>query len=65
MKLNGNEKWVQNGMKVVEKHPGKKKVYLTYLKFNPEMAEKYLRFLSKNRDALYIRWNDQRQCFVG
>lgn len=65
MKLFENNNWEQKGMNVIEKHPGKMKVYLTYLKLNPEMAEKYLRFLSRNRDALYIRWNDQKQCFTG
>ncbi|MCB0805858.1 MAG: hypothetical protein KDC05_08675 [Bacteroidales bacterium] len=52
------------GLKVINKHSGKKKVYEAYLKINPSIADKYLEFVAKNLDAVYITWDDKKQRFT-
>jgi hypothetical protein len=45
------------GLDLIYGHAGKRRVYETYLKSNPEMAQKYLSFIAKNTDAQYIKWD--------
>ena len=54
----------QRGINVINSHLGKRRVYNTYKKSNPEMAEKYLDFISKNTDAQYIKWELDKQRFI-
>lgn len=49
---------------IIEKHKGKKKVYEDLLVTNPERAEKYLDFISRNKDAQYIKWDDIKSKFI-
>ena len=65
MKLFDKKDRRDKGMEVINRHIGKKLAYLTFLKTNPTLAEKYLEFLSKNSNATYIYWDKQRQCFIG
>jgi hypothetical protein len=64
MGSNTEEKWHKAGMKVINSHSGKKKVYETYLKKNPKLAEEYLRFISRHPDAVYITWDSVKRKFV-
>lgn len=64
MGLSNKKNWKEKGLKVVNAHNGKKKVYKNYEKVNPGMAEKYLRFLAKQPDALYITWDKDKGRFV-
>lgn len=50
---------------IINSHCGKKRVYLTYLKRDPKLAEKYLSFIGKNVDATYIHWDKEREAFAG
>ncbi len=59
-----NKNWKEKGLQVVNGHKGKKKVYETYLKKSPKMADEYLKFVSKNTEAVYISWDEDRQRFV-
>ena len=59
-----NEKRKQNALKVINGHRGKKIVYETYLRNNPEMAQKYLEYISKNEDARYIKWDSRKEKFI-
>ena len=52
------------GLNAINKHIGKKKVYETYLKNNPDLADKYLEFVAKNLDAVYITWDERKQRFT-
>ena len=54
----------KKALAVIEKHRGKKKVYETYLEINPEMAEKYLDFISRNKGVQYIKWDDIKSKFI-
>ncbi len=54
----------QQGLSIINGHVGKKRVYETYKQSNPEMAQKYLEFISKNNDAQYIKWNTAKKKFV-
>lgn len=51
------------GLDLIYGHDGKRRVYETYLKTNPEMAQKYLDFISKNNAAQYIRWDGIKKKF--
>jgi hypothetical protein len=51
------------GLDLIYGHAGKRRVYETYLKSNPEMAQKYLSFISKNTDAQYIKWDEVNNRF--
>jgi hypothetical protein len=59
-----DEKWRKAGMKVINDHSGKKKVYENYMKVNPRIAEEYVKFVSKHPDAVYISWDNIKQKFV-
>lgn len=54
----------RKALKVIYSHRGKRMVYETYLRTEPEMAEKYVKFISKNPWIVYIKWDDKRQKFV-
>ncbi|MBN2173330.1 MAG: hypothetical protein JW731_04320 [Bacteroidales bacterium] len=64
MRLIREKDWEMIALKVINGHKGKRKVYETYLKLNPEMAREYARFISKNKDAIYISWDKHRKRFV-
>ncbi|HPE55937.1 MAG TPA: hypothetical protein P5514_07435 [Bacteroidales bacterium] len=51
------------GLDLIYSHAGKRRVYETYLKSNPEMAQKYLEFISKNTAAQYIKWDGIKKKF--
>lgn len=51
------------GLDLIYSHAGKRRVYETYLKTNPEMAQKYLEFISKNQDIHYIKWDGLKKKF--
>ena len=51
------------GLDLIYGHAGKRRVYETYLKSNPEMAKKYLEFISKNTAAQYIKWDGIKKKF--
>ena len=52
-------------MEIIYSHCGKRRVYQAYLKKNPILAEKYVKFIAKNIDAVYIYWDKERQSFAG
>jgi hypothetical protein len=54
----------QVAMKVINSHKGKRTVYETYKRKDPEMAEKYVSFIARNRNAIYISWDKNRKRFV-
>ena len=35
-------------LKIIKKHPGKKKVYVTFLETNPKEADEYLIYIFNN-----------------
>jgi hypothetical protein len=51
-------------LRIINKHKGKRIVYQTYLKIAPELAEKYFDFISRNKHAMYIRWDEKSGRFV-
>ena len=51
------------GLDLIYSHAGKRRVYETYLRTNPEMAQKYLEFISKNQAAQYIKWDGVKKQF--
>lgn len=51
-------------LKAIYSHAGKKLVYETYSIHQPEMAEKYLNFLSRRPWATYIKWDNDKKQFV-
>lgn len=54
----------QRGLNIINGHLGKRKVYNNYKQSNPEMAEKYLEFISRNTDAQYIKWESNKNRFI-
>lgn len=64
MKLFGKDNWREKGMAAIQNHPGRRKVYGIYSRVNPVMAEKYLRFLARNRNVTYIMWDNKNHRFV-
>ena len=54
----------RTALNVIYSHAGKRFVYESYLRDQPEMAEKYLVFVSKNPSALYIWWDEDKKRFV-
>ncbi len=51
-------------LKVINRHKGKRIVYETYKIKDPDMAEKYIKFIARNRGAMYISWDKERKRFV-
>ena len=64
VELDSLSKKEKTALKIIYDHAGKRYVYETYSRISPEMAKKYLAFISKNPDALYIRWDENKQKFV-
>ena len=64
MGLLKNKNWKEKGLKVINSHKGKRKVYESYQDKNPNMAEEYLKFLAKQPDAVYISWDKVKGRFV-
>lgn len=54
----------QAGLNLIYSHSGKARVYETYKKTNPGMAQKYLEFIAKNQEAQYIKWDDSKKKFT-
>ncbi len=54
----------QSGLGIINGHLGKRRVYETYKSSNPEMAQKYLEFISNNQGAQYIKWDDSKKKFL-
>ena len=48
---------------MIYSHAGRQRVYETYLKVNPEMAQKYLQFIAKNQSVQYIKWDGVKKKF--
>jgi hypothetical protein len=65
MKLFKRKNRIAKGIDAINSHHGKKRVYENYKRSNPQLAEKYLEFVSKNVSAVYIWWDKERQCFAG
>jgi hypothetical protein len=51
------------GLSLINSHAGKRRVYETYKRTNPEMAQKYLEFVAKNQSIQYIKWDDHKKKF--
>ena len=54
----------KKGLAVILGHPGKRRVFQAYSQTNPQMAIKYLQFISDNPHVRYIRWDVTRQKFA-
>jgi len=52
------------GLAVIHGHPGKRRVFQTYVHTNPQMAIKYLKFISENPYIRYIKWDALKQKFA-
>lgn len=65
MKLFKSKSRNTKALEIIYSHCGKRRVYQMYLKKNPILAEKYVKFIGKNIDAIYIHWDDERQAFAG
>ncbi len=65
MKLYSKKDWKAKGLDVINSHFGKKRVYEMYLRIDPNVAEKYLRFVASHTNAIYITWDGNQQCFKG
>jgi hypothetical protein len=57
-------KKIRRALQVIYNHAGKRLVFETYSKVNPEMAKKYVKFISENPWAVYIQWDDEKKRFV-
>jgi hypothetical protein len=51
------------GLNLIYGHAGRQRVYETYLKVNPEMAQKYLQFIAKHQSVQYIKWDNVKKKF--
>jgi hypothetical protein len=49
---------------VIGSHAGKRAVFETYLSVDQQMAEKYLKFISQNPEARYVKWDKDRGRFM-
>jgi len=54
----------QKGLAVISGHAGKRIVFESYLKTNPPMAMKYLKYISENPYARYVKWDAIHQRFI-
>ena len=54
----------RTALKIIYSHTGKRFVYESYSKTQPEMAKKYLIFVSRNPYVLYFKWDEGKQRFV-
>ncbi len=51
-------------MNIIYGHTGKRQVYETFKRNDPELAKKYLEFISKNQTAIYIKWDVEKKKFT-
>lgn len=65
MKLFSKKNRNKMALEVIYSHLGKKRVYETYLRKDPGLAEKYLNFIAENAHAIYIHWDNERKAFAG
>jgi hypothetical protein len=65
MTIFNKKKRKDKALEIINSHWGKKRVYEAYLRMNPQMAEKYLQFVTNNGDVTYISWNKEKQRFDG
>ena len=54
----------QQGLNIIYGHTGKRQVYETFKRNDPELAKKYLEFISKNQTAIYIKWDVHKKKFT-
>jgi histidinol phosphatase-like PHP family hydrolase len=54
----------QQGLNIIYGHTGKRQVYETFKRNDPELAQKYLEFISKNQTAIYIKWDAKKKQFT-
>ena len=54
----------QKGLAVIIGHPGKRIVFESYLKTDPQMAIKYLKFISENSSIRYVKYDAVKQKFL-
>ncbi len=64
MRLLKTKDWEKEALRVINGHIGKRRVYEAYQRLNPVMAEAYIKFIGRNRNAMYISWDKQRKRFV-
>jgi len=62
--INPLTKKEKTALKVIHSHAGKRFVYESFSKTQPEMAKKYLIFVSRNPYVLYFKWDEDKQRFV-
>ena len=53
----------QKAIETIYSHAGKKVVFETYLKYNPIMARKYVKFIALNPWAQYMTWDESESRF--
>lgn len=63
-KLFSTKNYLERGEKIIKLHKGKYTTYQKYLSVNPEIAEKYLTFIGKHPDAVYIRYDKDKERFT-
>lgn len=51
------------GLEIIYCHSGKRRTFEAYLKYNREMAGKYLRFISRHRHVQYVIWDAKKNKF--
>ena len=64
MGLSRKKNWQDKGLEVINGHKGKKKVYESYQKLNPEIAEEYVKFNAKQPNSTYIIWDKEKNRFT-
>ena len=64
-KQNNPKSRKDKALDAIYSHCGKRRVYETYLRKNPALAEKYLEFMIRNTDAVYVYWDKEKQAFSG
>lgn len=64
MRLSKTSDREQAALKVINRHKGKRIVYETYKRRDPDMAAKYINFIARHRNAMYISWDKERKRFV-
>jgi len=63
-KLFSPKDYSERGQQIISIHKGKYTTYQKYLSVSPEIAEKYLYFVGKHPDAVYIRWDKDKSRFT-
>jgi len=63
-KLFAHKDYYERGKKIILIHKGKYTTYQKYRETSQELADKYLDFVGKNPDAIYIRWDKEKKRFT-